>query len=49
MQFLMDNWIFLGGKWPGREANQSAPPKAEIKNAWCYSFTHRHTFAWNGA
>jgi hypothetical protein len=29
--------LFLGVKQPGREADRSPPPSAEVNNAWCYT------------
>jgi hypothetical protein len=31
--------LYLGVKWPGREAVQSPPSGAEVKNAWSYTST----------
>jgi hypothetical protein len=36
---------FPGVKRPGREADHSLPPSAEIKNAWSYTSTP-HTSSW---
>jgi hypothetical protein len=30
---------FLGINRPGREADHSSPPSAEVKNSWCYTST----------
>jgi len=35
-------------KWPGREADNSPPSSAEVKNAWRYTSTP-NTFSWLGA
>jgi hypothetical protein len=36
-----------GIKRPGREADQSHPSSAEVKNAWSYTFTPSYVFmAW---
>jgi hypothetical protein len=38
---------FPGVKRPGREANHSPPPSAEVNNAWRYTSTPQYTFmAW---
>jgi hypothetical protein len=31
--------LFLGVKWPGREADHSPPSSAEVKNAWSHTST----------
>jgi hypothetical protein len=31
--------LFLGVKWPGREADHSPPSSDEVKNAWSYTST----------
>jgi len=37
----------LGVKWPGREADQSPPSSAEVRNAWIYTSTPQYVFmAW---
>jgi len=39
--------LFLGVKWPGREADHSPRTNAEVKNAWKYASTPQHAFmAW---
>jgi hypothetical protein len=39
--------ISLGGKRPGREADNSPPSSAEVKNAWSYTSTPQYDFvAW---
>jgi hypothetical protein len=39
--------ISLAIKLPGREADQSPPSSAEVKNAWSYTSTPQHAFmAW---
>jgi hypothetical protein len=37
--------LFRGVKWPGREADYSAPSSAEVKNAWSYTSTP-NTSSW---
>jgi hypothetical protein len=36
--------LFLGVKRPGREADHSPPPSAEVKNAWSYTSTSLYAF-----
>jgi hypothetical protein len=36
--------LFLGVKWPGREAYHSPPTSAEVRNKW--SYTHYAFMAW---
>jgi hypothetical protein len=36
--------LFPGIKWPGREADCSHPPSAEVKNAWCNTSTSQYVF-----
>jgi hypothetical protein len=39
--------IFLGIKWPEREANHSPPTNAEVKKTWVYTSTLPYMFmAW---
>jgi hypothetical protein len=39
--------LALGVKRPGREADDSPPSSAEVKNAWSYTFTPQYVFmAW---
>jgi hypothetical protein len=39
--------LSLGVKRPGREADHSPPPSAEVKNAWSYTSTPHYAFmAW---
>jgi len=42
--------LYLGVKRPGREADDSPPSSAVVKNVWSYTFTPQHTFmAWCSA
>jgi hypothetical protein len=39
--------VSVGVKRPGREADDSLPSSAEVKNAWSYTFTPQYVFmAW---
>jgi hypothetical protein len=39
--------LLLGLKWPGREADHSPPPNAEVKDAWSCTSIPQHAFmAW---
>jgi len=40
--------LTTGVKRPGREADHSLPPSAEVKNAWKFTSTP-HTCSWRGA
>jgi len=45
---LPSQWVpdalYLGVKWPGREAENSPPSNAEIKNAWTCTSTLTYAF-----
>jgi hypothetical protein len=49
---LLSNWhrglLPQGVKRPGREADRTPPPSAEVKNAWIYTSTPP-TSSWRGA
>ena len=36
--------VFLGAKWPGREADHSPPFSAEVMNYWSYTSTSPYAF-----
>jgi hypothetical protein len=36
--------LFSGIRRPGRKADHSPPPSAEVKNAWSYTSTHTYVF-----
>jgi hypothetical protein len=39
--------LFLGVKWPGREADQSSTSSVEVKNTWSFTSTPQYVFrAW---
>jgi hypothetical protein len=43
IQWIMEA-LSTGVKWPGCEADHSAPSSAKVKNAWSYTSTPPHIF-----
>jgi len=46
---LVQGALSLGVKRPGREADNSPPSSAEVKNAWSYTSTLPNTPSWRDA